>query len=185
MKLQTKERTVGKRSEITGLRRNGFLPAVVYSKKSGSQAIAVSASDFESALRAMKEGHLPTTVFEITVDGKAVKAVVKDIDYHPTTYAVRHLDFQILEANTPIKVNVPIVCYGVADCAGIKLGGMLRQVRRHIPVLTTPEKMPTHFKAYVKDLGLKQSLKASVLELGDGVKSLFPLSEVVVTIAKR
>jgi len=185
MKLKASKRAQQSKGELTTIRVEGDIPAVVYSKKSGSESIRVSGADFNAALRVMEEGHLPTTVFELEIDGKAKKAIVKDIQYHPTSYAVKHLDFLLLESDHEVMVNVPIRCIGVAECVGIKLGGFLRQVKRHVKVKCLPENIPTRFDINVKDLGLKQAMRAKQLPVAANVKMLFPENEVVVTIAKR
>ncbi len=185
MKLKTEMRAHQKKSELTNIRVEGDIPAVAYSKQSGTFSLRVNGADFNAALRQLEEGHLPTTVFELEIEGKPRKAIVKDIQYHPTSYKVKHLDFQLLEDGQNVKLNVPVVCTGVADCAGIKLGGFLRQVKRHIRVECLPEHIPTHFELSIKELGLKQSLKAYKIPMADNVRMLFPKNEVVVTIAKR
>lgn len=185
MKLKTSKRAHEKKSELTTIRVEGDIPAVAYSKSSGSFPIRVSGADFNGVLRTMEEGHLPTTVFELDIDGATKKAVVKDIQYHPTTYQVKHLDFLLLEDNQEVMINVPVRCIGVAECVGVKLGGFLRQIKRHIKVKCLPENIPTRFDLNVRDLGINQSLKAKHIQLGTNVKMLFPENEVVVTIAKR
>ena len=85
----------------------------------------------------------------------------------------------------PVNVNVPIRFAGVADCAGIKLGGFLRQVIRHLRVNCLPSKMPKEFVLDVKDLGMKQTKRIKDIKMPEGVLPLAPLNEVVVVIAKR
>jgi len=84
-----------------------------------------------------------------------------------------------------VCVKVPINCIGVADCAGIKLGGFLRQVIRHVKVECLPKKIPEEFQVDIKDLGIRQSKRLSDISMPEGVKPLANLEEVVVVIAKR
>lgn len=185
MKLKTTERESGKKGVLTKIRAAGDIPAVVYSSNSQSTTITVSGADFDAALRSIEKGHLPTTIFEIEVAGKTHKAIVKDIQYHSTTYKVKHLDLFLLEDGQDVLVNVPVRCAGVADCVGIKLGGFLRQVKRHIKVKCKPEDIPSHFDVDIRELGINQSRKAKHINMSEKTKCLFPLEEVVVTIAKR
>ncbi len=71
---------------------------------------------------------MPTTVFTLSDGKKERRAIIKDIQYHLTTYHVSHIDFEELVDNVPVSVKVPVNCIGVADCMGIKFGGFLRQV---------------------------------------------------------
>ena len=96
-------------------------------------------AEFEAVLRKLPKGYLPTTIFELDMEGKTKKAIVKDIQYHPTTYRILHLDFLILEPKITVDVKVPINCIGEADCVGVKLGGFVRPVKRHVEVRCLPD----------------------------------------------
>lgn len=185
MKLTAEKRVIAKKSDIKKTRRDGKIPAVVYSQGKTSQLISLNGAEFGAVLRQMKPGHLPTTTFSIMVDGKETKAIIKDIQYQLTTYQVSHIDFEELISDVPVNVKVPIQCVGVADCAGIKLGGFLRQVIRHVKVECLPKDIPAEFIVDVKDLGIKQSKKLKDLVMPKGVKPLAKLEEVVVVVAKR
>ena len=180
MKLKVSKRAPQGES-LNAIRRQGNIPAVIYRGQDKGEMITVEGADFEKALRTMEKGHLPTTVFE--VDGK--RAIVKEIQYHPSTYQILHVDFQELKEDRTVDVNVPTKCLNEAYCTGIKLGGFLRQVRRHVKVRCLPKDMPKHFEIDVKELNIGQAKKAKDIAMGSGVRSLFPLDEVVVVIAKR
>ncbi len=185
MKLQIYQRSIDKKSERSLVRQRGDIPAVLYAKGKDNQNIAVSGADFQAHLRQLRPGHLPTTVFELEGDGVKCKAVVKDIHYESTTYKVLHLDLLILDEKQPVKLNVPVQFDGVADCQGIKLGGFLRQIIRHVKVECLPKDIPSEFVLNVKELGIKQSKRVRDITMPTGVKSLAPENEVVVVIAKR
>ncbi len=133
MKLKTIQRTAGSKGETNKLRREGFIPVVLYVREKEGQTLAIQSSDFASFLRQVKPGHLPTSIFTLVDDkGHERRVIVKDIQYDITNYAVKHLDFEELLDDHKVNIKVPIECIGMADCAGIKLGGVLRQVIRHV-----------------------------------------------------
>ncbi|MBP9841578.1 MAG: 50S ribosomal protein L25 [Simkaniaceae bacterium] len=181
MKLTVSKRLKEKKSELTELRNRGDIPAVLYSANGEHENIVISGVDFEKAMRLIEKGHLPTTVFDIG----SCKVIVKEIQYHPTTYQILHVDLQKIHSGVSFEVNVPIVCVGEADCVGVKLGGFLRKVKRVIKVACTPETMPTCFYLNVSSLAIGQSKRAKDIEMKPGVKTLFPLDEVIVVVAKR
>ena len=185
MKLNASDRTSKTKGDINQLRRSGKIPVVLYSPGQEGTILSVDSAEFKALLRGIKCGSLPTTVFTLHSGGKERKAVVKDIQYHPTSYEVIHLDFQELVKDVPVSVKVLISCIGVADCAGIKLGGFLRQVIRFVKVECLPQFIPTEFIIDVKDLGIRQTKRLRDINLPAGVKALAPLDEVVVVIAKR
>jgi large subunit ribosomal protein L25 len=185
MKLTVKERAASTKCAVKQIRRTGDIPAILYSSSSASKMISIDGIEFSSLMREIKPGRLPTTIFTLNFDGKQSRAVVKDIQYHPTTYRVVHLDFEELHEGVALNIKVPITCVGIVNCAGIKLGGFLRQVIRHVKVECLPKLIPSEFIVDVKDLGINQSMRLSEIPMPQGVRPLAALNEVVVVIAKR
>lgn len=185
MKLTVKNREGARKSEAKQIRRANNVPAILYSPGQTNELLVVDGVEFATVIRGMKPGHLSTTIFILKSGNKERRAVIKDIQYQLTTYRVSHIDFQELVEGMPISVKVPIVCIGMAECAGIKLGGMLRQVIRTILVECEPKNIPGEFIVDIRDLGIRQKKRLSDLEMPQGVKPLADLNEVVVTIAKQ
>ena len=185
MKLSLSKRKADKKSEKSLIRHRGNIPAVVYSKGKENHFISVDGNEFNAILRQIPKGHLPTTVIELEGEGLSFKAIVKDIQYESTTYNVLHLDFLELQKETPVNVNVPIRCIGVEECPGIKLGGFLRQVMRHVRVNCLPKDMPKEVVVDVKDLGIKQTRRIKDVVVPQEVAPLAAREDVVVVIAKR
>lgn len=185
MKLAVKKREGEKKGELKAIRREGSIPAVIYAPGKQPERLVVEGVGFSGVLRGMKPGHLPTTVFTLC-DGKNERcAIIKDIQYHLTTYAVSHIDFEELVEDVPVRVKVPVNCVGVVDCVGIKLGGFLRQVMRHVQVECLPKHIPSEFVIDVRDLGIRQSRRLKDVALPNQVRPLTGLEEVLVVIAKR
>lgn len=185
MKLNAHKRTNKKSNDNAALRRFGEIPAVLYKKNNANEIIALNADEFQAIIREIKPGQLATNVFDLIIDGKEIKAIVKGIQYHPTTYKIIHLDFQELTKDSTVKVNVPVSCVGISDCVGIKLGGFLRQVLRSVKVECSSDAIPKEFVVDVKDLGIRQTKRLSDLALPKNVKPLAAMNEVLVVIAKR
>jgi large subunit ribosomal protein L25 len=186
MKLRAIKRAGNSKSEVKKLRREGFIPAVLYVKEKNGETFAVNANEFSSYLRHVKSGHLPTTIFTLVdEESRERRVVIKDIQYAITTYAVTHLDFEELMDDHKINVKVPIECIGQVDCVGIKLGGVLRQVIRHVRVRCLPQDLPSYFELDVRELGIKQSKRLKDLQIPKTVRPLVDLNEVVAVIVKR
>lgn len=185
MKLAVKQRVGEKKKDIKDIRREGNIPAIIYSSKGQPEKLIIEGPEFGTVLREMKPGQLPTTVFTLSDGKKERRAIIKDIQYHLTTYVVSHIDFEELIDDVPVNVKVPINCIGVVDCLGIKLGGFLRQVARHVKVECLPKHIPSEFIVDVKDLGIRQSRRLKDLAMPQGVRPLVSQEEVLVVIAKR
>lgn len=186
MKLTTVPRGAHKKSEVSKLRREGYVPAVLYVKGKEGETLAIKSSDFSAHLRHVKSGHLPTTVFTLVDEkGRERRAIIKDIQYDITSYNVTHLDFEELLNDVKVNVKVPIECIGSAESQGVKLGGVLRQVIRHVRVRCFPKDMPSYFELDVKDLGMRQSKRLEDLKIPSKMTPLTGLREVVAVIVKR
>lgn len=186
LKLTIQNRTAERKSEAKSLRREGLIPAVIYHRSKEAEAVSVNATEFTTILRGIVPGRLSTTIFTLTLDNGATrKAILKDIQYNPVNYNVIHLDFEELIDNVQVNVKVPIEFLGVADCTGIKLGGFLRQVKRHMRVNCLPEHIPSHFQIDIREMKLYDSKRIGDLELPETLRPLTKLSDVVVVIAKR
>jgi large subunit ribosomal protein L25 len=183
MKL-TVEKRGQQQKNLNEIRRKGGIPAILYSKNRTGETIVIDATEFNAHLRALKSGHLPTTVFTLVIDGKQKRAIIKDIQRNIISYQVSHIDFEELVEDSLISFKVPITLVGAAECAGTKLGGILRQVIRYVKVECLPKKMPSEFILDVRDLGIKQKRRLSDIELPEGVRPLANMSEVVVVVAK-
>jgi len=186
MKLNVKPRTLSKKSEINEMRREGGIPAIIYHKDKEGEMIVVNKTEFQAALRAIKSGHLPTTVFEL-IDGKGKgrRVIVKDIQYKPTNYDIIHLDFEELHDNVPVKVKVPVVITGEADSVGVKLGGVVRIVIRHVPVEVMPKDMPTSFVVDVTQMNVGEAIRVEQLNIPNTMRPLVKVKEVAVSMVKR
>jgi large subunit ribosomal protein L25 len=186
MKLKINERQAEKKSQAKALRREGLVPAVIYHRSKEAEAINVNALEFSSLLRKIQPGRLSTTIFTLEDSkGNPKKAIIKDIQYNPVSYDVIHLDFEELIDNIHVNIKVPIEFVGVADCAGIKLGGFLRQVKRHMRVNCLPEHIPTHFQIDIRDMVLYDSKRIKDLTISDNLRPLTKPNDVVLVIAKR
>ena len=186
MKLNYVERTAQKKSNSKMLRNTGFFPAVIYAKGHNPKHVAINAGEFSALVRSVIPGRLATTSIELIDDkGAATKALLKDIQYHPTTYNVLHVDFEILCEGSEINVKVPIEYVGAAECSGVKLGGVLRPVIRSLRVRCLPKDIPNSFPLDVKNLNMRESRRLSDLSISAGIRPLADLKQVAVVIAKR
>lgn len=185
MELTADSRKAQSKSEIKKIRREGNIPAVLYSQGKKGETLVVSGPEFRKILQNIEPGTLPTTRFTLKIGGKKVGAILKDIQYAVTSYQVIHLDFEELHAKVPVTLNIPITCVGVLDCIGVKLGGNLRLVARTVKVRTLPENIPTSFDIDVRDLNVGDSRKFSDLAIPKEIKPLIDLNGIAVIVAKR
>ena len=100
-------------------------------------------------------------VVDLNIDGKVVNAIMKDIQFHPVTDAILHVDFlQIDEAN-PIVMEVPVKLEGLAE--GVKAGGKLALQMRKLKVKALYNVIPERLVVDVTSLGLCKTIKVGEL----------------------
>lgn len=169
-------------------RRNrllGTIPAIIYGGKSTPQPIQLDLNEFLKIKNKIKPNHLSTAQFSLNQEGTIQRAIIKEIQYHPVSYKILHLDFELLFDHLPVSLRVPLDFVGVEECSGVKQGGFLRQVIRSVKVKCLPQHIPACFELDVRELGIKQARKLKEIVFPQEVTPLAPLQEVAVVISKR
>lgn len=187
MKFSFFKRNTGKKGETKRIRREGNIPCNLYGHQQAGEAVYIKGDDVHAFLRNLQRnsGTLSTTIFELEDGQKKHKAVIKEIQYHPVSYAVMHIDFALLSDKAPITINVPIELAGIADCVGVKLGGFIRQTIRTVKVTCLPKYIPEKFVLDVRDLNIAQSKKLSDLVMSEHIRPKAKMDEVAVVVGKK
>ncbi|MGE7624295.1 50S ribosomal protein L25/general stress protein Ctc [Viridibacillus sp. NPDC096237] len=148
--VHAKKREVGNHSTLTKLRQRGFVPAVVYGYKTEATPIAISARDYEKALRLDGENSIVT----LEIDGKKLNAVLNEAQKCALKGTLVHLDFLAVNMSDALEVSVPVNLTG--DSVGAKEGGILQQPNREVTVKVKPSDIPESIE-----------IDISTLEIGD------------------
>lgn len=183
--LECNVRKETSKGELRRLRRDGKIPVVLYSKGNEVVLGSVLKSEIDTVIRSIRPGFLPTTVFALKgLDGKVHTALVREVQYKPTTYEMLHIDFMELDAKRPVIVKVPVEIVNSIDCVGVKMGGLLRQIMRYVKVQAPSNAIPSHLSVDVKELNLNQSQRTKDILFPAGVICLSGQNDVVVTVSK-
>ena len=131
-------------------RREGQVPCIVYG---GGEEIAFSVD-------AKELGQLIYTpnsyIIEINIDGKIVKAVMREVQFHPVREQILHVDFYRIQEGKPVAVNVPVRLTGNAE--GVKIGGKLALSARKLTVKGLVEYIPDEIVVDVTPLKVGQTI---------------------------
>jgi len=117
--------------------------------------------------------------FELDIDGKKTKAIIQEIQQHPVTDKVMHVDFLELDAKKPVKVALPVRLTG--SSRGVMAGGKLMQVFRRLKVVGLPGELPDAITIDISKLRIGQSVRVGDLETG-GLKFVDAKNAVVVAV---
>jgi large subunit ribosomal protein L25 len=147
---------VGKR-DAKELRYQGLVPAVLYGGKTQTH-FAVSAADLKPVI------YTPVVHFiDITVAGVKSQAVIQDIQFHPLTEQILHVDFLQLDEKKPIAIEIPIRLTGTSP--GVKMGGKLVQKLRKLRIKALPKDHLDNIDVSIEGLEVGKSVRVSDLKL--------------------
>ena len=153
--IPAKKRTVGPRSTISKLRKNGAIPGVVYGYQMESTPISLDTRAFAKVIADMGSNG----VFQLEVDGKKVNTVVTEIQRCALKGQIKHVDFKSINMSEALEVDVPITVVG--DAVGIAQGGFLMQPNREVRIKVSPSNIPETIEVDVSDVAIGTSLYVS------------------------
>ncbi len=148
------------KSACRKLRREGYLPAIMYGHGEQPKLLKVKKTEFKKFLRATKG---ESVILSLKI-GRAKKlSIIKDIARHPVTGEPLHIDFHILHKGEKVEVSVPVILVGTPQ--GTKVGGILEHILREITVKADPAHIPPHVEVDVSHLGIGDSVHVRDLQI--------------------
>ena len=161
-------------------RKADKIPAVIYGKGVTPVHIAINAKEINVALS--KKG-FKKTVFEFEIEGKKLKTVARDIQFHPVTDRPAHLDLILVTEKTSVKVFVPVEYTNHLKSPGLKRGGVLNIVKREVEILANPTNIPEKIEVDLTGIEIGTAIHINDVKLGDGARAVekrnFTLATVV------
>lgn len=125
--------------------------------------------------------YTPEVMFaDINVNGKKYVSIVKDIQFHPVSDKILHIDFYEVMPDKPIKIKLPAKVVG--NSPGVKAGGKLKQNIRKITVKGLMDSIPDFLEINISSLRIGQSIRIKDL-ISDNLEFVDPKSNVVVMVA--
>ncbi|MEZ0169805.1 50S ribosomal protein L25/general stress protein Ctc [Microvirga sp. TS319] len=161
------------------VRRQGQVPAVIYGAGQPAQAISL---DFNQTKQLIFAGHFLTTIFDIDVDGKTVRAIPRDYQLDPVRDFPLHVDFFRVAAGQTIKVVVPVHVVGQEKSPGVKRGGTVQIVEHSVELQVSPDAIPDFVEASVEGLNIGASVHLNDVKLPNGVKAASTENLTLVTV---
>ncbi len=173
LEIVAEQRKKTGKKETRKLRSEGNVPCVMY----GGEEII----HFYSHANNFKELVYSPIVYVITINlnGKKYKSVLKDIQFHPVTDEISHIDFMEVFDDKPVTVTVPVNLTG--ESVGLKAGGKLRLKRRRLTIRGPINKLPDKLDIDISDLDIGQTIKVHELSY-EGIEILDPPRAMVVAV---
>ena len=167
-------RTVLGKKSSKEIRKAGSVPGVIYGKEKNIHFHAPELS-FKNLIYT-HEAHL----VNLNLDDKLCKVVLKDIQFHPVSDKILHIDFIEIFDDKPVVISVPIAVHG--DSVGVIAGGKLSIKKRNLKVKGLPKDLPESIPVDITDLKIHEGVKVSDLKM-DKIEFLDMKKSMVLTIA--
>jgi large subunit ribosomal protein L25 len=147
-------------------RRAGYIPGIVYGADNENISISIERDVLgREAHHAGFFSHL----YKLKVGGKTLDVLARDLQLHPVTDAIMHVDFLAVKADAMIAVNVAVSFLNEEDCPGLVRGGVLNVVRHEVELMCPANAIPEQIEIDLTGLSIGDSIHISAVSLPEGV----------------
>jgi large subunit ribosomal protein L25 len=166
------------------LRKKGYIPCVIYgAREKGALSLKIEKKEF---LRLLHTHRLESSIFSLLIEDekKTTKkeVMIKEIQYHPVTGDILHLDFHTISLKKSVKVKVPLITKG--EPIGIKQqGGVLDRLYWELEVECLPTEIPKEIEVDISNLKIGDSICVKDLKIAEGVKILEAPETILFTVS--
>ena len=165
--LDANIRNTKTKGELSALRKNGNVPAIIYGGEALNEKISISKKLLKSLIE--KENFL-SNIVTLNVDGKSQNVLPKEIKYHIISDEPIHVDFLRVVPGLKIKIEVPVQFINHEKSPGLKRGGVLNIVRRKVELRCPSEKIPESLVIDLDGIEIGESFKISSIKLETDVE---------------
>ncbi|WP_300287546.1 50S ribosomal protein L25/general stress protein Ctc [uncultured Alistipes sp.] len=161
------------KKETKAIRKTGQVPCVIYGNGT-TVHFSVDARSLKPLI------YTPQSyLVEFDIEGKTEMGVMREVQYHPVTDQILHVDFYHIVPGKPIAIDVPVKLTGNSE--GVKQGGKLILSKRKIRISATMENLPDSIEVDVTSLGLGKSIFVGDLQF-DNVAILTPATTAICAV---
>ena len=148
-------RSADQKRALKAMRQNNEIPAVLY----GGEKVVHFAITNDAVRKLIYTPEI--FVVELTIDGQTQMAIMKEIQFHPVTDKILHIDFMAVSLDKPVEIEVPVALTGHAE--GVKAGGKLTLQMRKLRVKAAYDQIPEKLVINVDNLGLGKTMQVGAL----------------------
>ena len=167
IELKAEFRDVAGKGAARAIRKNQNIPAVIYGNKQEPVAIVLGERDFGMLL---KQPSLRTKLFQIKTPKGTEDAMLMDIQYHPVSDRVIHVDFKRIDVKAPVAVSVPLELANIETSRGLKMGGVLNFAVRKVALRGLVHDMPEKIVIDLANLNIGDVVHGTDLVLPNGIE---------------
>ena len=164
--LDANIRNTKSKGDLSALRNNGGVPAIIYGGDAQNEKISISKKLLKSLIE--KKNFL-SNIVSLNVNGKPQNALPREIKYHVITDELIHVDFLRVLPGVKIRIEVPVQFINHEKSPGLKRGGVLNIVRRKVELRCPSEKIPESLVIDLDGVDIGESFKISSINLDTDV----------------
>jgi len=161
------------------LRLQHRVPSVLYGDKKEPVLISITEKDLN---KEYQKGYLYTHLCELEIEGKPQLCLARDVQTHPVTDRIEHVDFLRVTPKTKIAVEVPVHFINHENCAPLKAGGVLNTVRHEVELECSATDIPEFIEVDISKFGFGDSIRISDAKLPAGAKPVIERDFVLATL---
>lgn len=183
LRLKAERRSALGKEAVKKIRRERGIPGVVYGADIEAVPVLIGWNEFNKLFREKAGGN---ALVDLEVPGAFKKnptVMIKDVQHHPVTDQICHVDFQAIKLTERIRVKVPV--HEVGESPGVKNGGILDHVHRDIEVECLPAQIPERIDVDISTLDFGHSIHVGDIRFPEGVVSTMDSKEVVFTVVAQ
>lgn len=175
-KLEIATRVSLKKKGVKPLRKKGLIPGVLY--YSGEKNVNIEV-DKSILFHAMQSGQ---RIFEVDQEGKSQFTMIKDLQFHPVTDEVIHIDLMRVRRSEKMTIIVPLILTG--EAIGVKEGGLLSQSINQLEISCFPTDVPEQIELNIEDMELNSAMSVLDIKLQKDIEILTEKEVNIVTISQ-
>jgi large subunit ribosomal protein L25 len=166
--LQAKSRTDTGKGAARTLRRQGYIPGVIYGHGEQTRACQVERKQVEKLLTS---GSHESTIIDLKLeDGATSSVLIREVQVHPYRSEVLHIDFLSVRKGERVKLEVPVRLVGLSP--GVKEGGIMEHLRHEVEIRCIPSKIPEALDLEISEMDIGDSVTVADLEVPEDVEIL-------------
>jgi len=166
--LDAEVRTDAGKGASRRLRHANKIPAVMYG--GGEDPVSLTL-EHNKIMHALENEAFYSHILTINIDGKGIKAILRDLQRHPAKPRILHADFQRINEKEKLHMNVPLHFINEDIAPGVKEdGGLIQHNVTEVEVSCLPKDLPEYIEVDVAELTMGHSLHLSDIKMADGVE---------------
>jgi len=173
--LEAQLRTGRGKGAARALRREGFVPGIIYGHGEDTRACKVNAKELERLVTSVP---FESTIIDLKLDdGNTPSVLIREMQVHPFRSEVLHVDFLTVRKGEKVKLAVPVHLTGVAP--GVKEGGIMEHLRHEVEIRSIPSKIPESLEFDVSEMDIGDQVTVADLVTEDEVEMLTELTAAI------